>query len=143
MGLSFLVLGTALLIGSVVGIPLGAWLGLAHFRGKRLVRTLVHTGMALPPVLVGLVLCCRIPSTPSVLLSRASYVIAPRWVRAGVGPGCGRYELTGCIVLARRGTEEAGVKTCARVVHQVATQRGSGSQEHCGHQAGYPRHDGR
>jgi tungstate transport system permease protein len=53
--LSLEVSGTALLVSSVVGIPLGAWLGLAQFRGKRLVAAVVHTGMALPPVVVGLV----------------------------------------------------------------------------------------
>lgn len=53
--LSLQVSGTALLISSLVGIPLGAWLGQARFRGKRLVTALVHTGMALPPVVVGLV----------------------------------------------------------------------------------------
>jgi tungstate transport system permease protein len=53
--LSLRVSATALLISSLAGIPLGAWLGLAHFRGKRVVTALVHTGMALPPVVVGLV----------------------------------------------------------------------------------------
>ncbi|MEE3220098.1 MAG: ABC transporter permease, partial [Planctomycetota bacterium] len=48
--------GLAVLISAVVGVPLGAWLGLARFRGKSLVVAAVHTGMALPPVVVGLVL---------------------------------------------------------------------------------------
>jgi tungstate transport system permease protein len=47
--------GTALLISSLIGIPLGAWLGQARFRGRRLVAALIHTGMAMPPVVVGLV----------------------------------------------------------------------------------------
>jgi tungstate transport system permease protein len=53
--LSLRVSGTALLIGSVIGIPVGSWLGLSQFRGKGLVTVLIHTGMALPPVVVGLV----------------------------------------------------------------------------------------
>jgi tungstate transport system permease protein len=53
--LSIRVTGTALIISSVIGLPLGVWLGLAQFRGKRLVSAVVHTGMALPPVVVGLV----------------------------------------------------------------------------------------
>ncbi len=53
--LSLRVSGTALLISSLAGIPLGAWLGQSQFRGRRLVAALVHTGMALPPVVVGLV----------------------------------------------------------------------------------------
>ena len=45
---------TALLLSALLGIPLGTWLGLARFRGKALVTALVHTGMGLPPVVVGL-----------------------------------------------------------------------------------------
>ncbi len=46
---------SALLISAVVGIPLGTWLALARFPGKRLVTTLVYTGMGLPPVVAGLI----------------------------------------------------------------------------------------
>src|SRR5262249_46586638 len=53
--LSLRVTGTALLISSLAGIPIGAWLGQAQFRGRRVAAALVHTGMALPPVVVGLV----------------------------------------------------------------------------------------
>jgi tungstate transport system permease protein len=52
--LSLRVTGTALVLSALVGVPLGAWLGLARFRGRRLVAALVYTGMGLPPVLVGL-----------------------------------------------------------------------------------------
>src|SRR5438128_5361878 len=52
--LSLTVSSTALVISSLIGISMGAWLGLARFRGKKLVAALVHTGMALPPVVVGL-----------------------------------------------------------------------------------------
>jgi tungstate transport system permease protein len=46
--------GAALCIASAVGIPLGAVLGLVHFRGQRLVTLALYTGMGLPPVVVGL-----------------------------------------------------------------------------------------
>jgi len=46
---------SALLISTVVGIPLGTWLALARFPGKRLATTAVYTGMGLPPVVAGLV----------------------------------------------------------------------------------------
>jgi len=52
--LSLLVSGSAVLLSSIVGLPLGTWLGLHEFRGKRLVLASVHTAMALPPVVVGL-----------------------------------------------------------------------------------------
>jgi tungstate transport system permease protein len=54
LGLSLRVSGTALLLGALAGVPLGTWLGLARFRGQRLVTALVYTGMGLPPVVVGL-----------------------------------------------------------------------------------------
>ncbi|MBN1428134.1 MAG: ABC transporter permease [Anaerolineae bacterium] len=45
----------ALAISSLAGIPLGAWLALTRLPGKRLITTLIYTGMGLPPVVVGLV----------------------------------------------------------------------------------------
>jgi tungstate transport system permease protein len=53
--LSLLVSGSATLISLLLGIPLGTFLGLRHFRGKRFVASLVNTGMGAPPVVIGLV----------------------------------------------------------------------------------------
>ena len=52
---SLSVTASALLISTVLGIPLGTWLALARFPGKRVVTTIIYTGMGLPPVVVGLV----------------------------------------------------------------------------------------
>ncbi len=52
--LSLQVSGVALLFSALVGIPLGAWLGLRQFRGRWLVMALIYTGMGFPPVVVGL-----------------------------------------------------------------------------------------
>lgn len=52
--LSARVSGIALMISAVLGIPLGAFLGLVRFPGKRLTLAVVYTGMGLPPVVVGL-----------------------------------------------------------------------------------------
>lgn len=52
--LSARVSGTALAISALLGIPLGAGLGLVHFPGRRVAQALVYTGMGLPPVVVGL-----------------------------------------------------------------------------------------
>ena len=46
--------GTALLFSTLIGIPLGALLGLSRFVGRRLVIALLYTGMGFPPVVVGL-----------------------------------------------------------------------------------------
>jgi len=45
----------ALAISTLIGIPAGAWLALVRLPGKRLLTTVVYTGMGLPPVVVGLV----------------------------------------------------------------------------------------
>lgn len=47
--------GLAVLFGSLIGIPLGTAIGLGRFPGRGLVVSLINTGMALPPVVVGLV----------------------------------------------------------------------------------------
>lgn len=52
--LSLSVSGMALLFSSLVGIPLGAWLGLKRFPGRRLVMAMLYTGMGFPPVVIGL-----------------------------------------------------------------------------------------
>jgi len=52
--LSLQVTGIALLISTVIGIPLGCWLGLNRFIGRRLVIAFLYTGMGFPPVVVGL-----------------------------------------------------------------------------------------
>lgn len=52
--LSLKVSGLALLFSSAIGIPLGAWVGLKRFRGRRLIAALLYTGMGFPPVVIGL-----------------------------------------------------------------------------------------
>ena len=52
--LSLRVSGTATLIAVLIGIPLGALIGMRSFPGRAIVVSLVHTGFALPPVVIGL-----------------------------------------------------------------------------------------
>ena len=54
IGVSAQVSGAALLLSALLGIPLGAMLGLTRFPGRRMIQALVYTGMGLPPVVVGL-----------------------------------------------------------------------------------------
>jgi Na+/H+-translocating membrane pyrophosphatase len=51
---SLVVSGVATAIAVITGVPLGALIGLTRFRGRRLLLSLVNTGMGLPPVVVGL-----------------------------------------------------------------------------------------
>jgi len=46
--------GTATVLSVVLGVPVGAFLALANFPGRKLVVSIVNFGMGLPPVVVGL-----------------------------------------------------------------------------------------
>ena len=52
--LSMRVSGSAILLGVLLGMPIGIATGIFRFPGRRLVIALIHTGFALPPVVVGL-----------------------------------------------------------------------------------------
>jgi tungstate transport system permease protein len=47
---------TATALSMLVGVPVGTWLALARFPGRRLLLGLVNTGMGMPPVVAGLVI---------------------------------------------------------------------------------------
>jgi tungstate transport system permease protein len=52
--LSLRISGTATLISLVIGISVGTIVALSEFRGRRIVVSVINTGMGLPPVVVGL-----------------------------------------------------------------------------------------
>jgi len=52
--LTLRVSGLALAISTLVGVPVGAALGLSRVRARGLITALLYTGMGLPPVVVGL-----------------------------------------------------------------------------------------
>jgi tungstate transport system permease protein len=53
--LSLKISGLSTIISLFIGLPLGTALALGQFRSRRLWISLINTGMALPPVVVGLV----------------------------------------------------------------------------------------
>jgi tungstate transport system permease protein len=53
--LSLLVSGIATALSLCVGVPLGSMLGLSNFPGRKILVSLVNTGMGAPPVVVGFV----------------------------------------------------------------------------------------
>jgi tungstate transport system permease protein len=92
IGRSLQVSSSAVLLGLLVGIPLGSWLALARFPGRGIAVALVNTGLALPPVVVGLfvyiVLSRQGPLgglgwlyTPSAMVA-AQFVLAAPYVAA-------------------------------------------------------------
>lgn len=69
--LSLRVSSIAIIVSALVGVPLGAWLGLRRFIGRRLAIALLYTGMGFPPVVVGLAVY--------LLLSRSGPLGALGW----------------------------------------------------------------
>lgn len=53
--LSLQVSALATFISLLIGLPFGTWLALGNFRGRSILLSIINTGMALPPVVVGLV----------------------------------------------------------------------------------------
>lgn len=53
--LSLQVSAIATVISLLIGLPFGTWLALGNFPGRSVILSIVNTGMALPPVVVGLV----------------------------------------------------------------------------------------
>jgi tungstate transport system permease protein len=124
----------------IIGLPIGAALGLGRFRGRRTLQLLANAGMALPPVVVGVVVLIFIlPQGPFGSLQieftlRAMYVVqtilALPYVIAltaaaiqGLGPGvisqaralgASRFQLT------RLGLREARIGVIAAVIAALA-----------------------
>lgn len=64
--------GAALALSAVAGIPLGSWLALHRFPGRKLAIALVYTGMGFPPVVIGLFVY--------MLLSRSGPLGSLQWL---------------------------------------------------------------
>ena len=54
IAVSLRVSGTALVFSVLIGLPLGTFLGLASFPGKKIITAFLYTGMGFHPVVVGL-----------------------------------------------------------------------------------------
>jgi tungstate transport system permease protein len=86
--LSLSVSGIATLISLLIGLPLGTWLALRKFRSRGVMLSVVNTGMALPPVVVGLVVSMllwrsglfgdlRLIYTPTAIVIAQTVIAAP------------------------------------------------------------------
>lgn len=90
--LSLKVSGIATLISVLIGLPLGTFLALAKFPGRSFFLTIVNTGMALPPVVVGLAVAMTLwRSGPlgdlRLIYSPAAIIIAQTIIAAPVVTG--------------------------------------------------------
>jgi tungstate transport system permease protein len=70
--LSLRISGLATGISLLLGLPVGTWLALGRFTGRNFLLSVVNTGMALPPVVVGLFV--------SILLWRSGPLGELRWI---------------------------------------------------------------
>jgi tungstate transport system permease protein len=86
--LSLQVSAIATLISLLIGLPFGTWLALGNFRGRSFLLSIVNTGMALPPVVVGLVVAMtlwrsgplgglRLIYTPIAIIIAQTIISAP------------------------------------------------------------------
>ncbi len=86
--LSLCISGLATVISLVIGLPLGTLLALGRFPGRRFLVSLVNTGMALPPVVVGLIVSIflwrsgllgglRLMYTPTAMVIAQTMIAAP------------------------------------------------------------------
>jgi tungstate transport system permease protein len=75
-------------ISLLLGLPFGTWLALGNFRGRALLLSIVNTGMALPPVVVGLVVAIllwrsgplgdlKLIYTPAAIVIAQTVIAAP------------------------------------------------------------------
>lgn len=86
--LSLSVSGISTLISILFGLPIGTFLALNRFPGRGLLLTIINTGMALPPVVVGLAVAMslwrsgflgelRLIYTPSAIIIAQTIISAP------------------------------------------------------------------
>jgi len=75
-------------ISLFIGLPVGTWLALGSFRGRSFILSIINTGMALPPVVVGLVVAImlwrsgplgnlRLIYTPAAIIIAQTVIAAP------------------------------------------------------------------
>lgn len=90
--LSLQVSTIATAISLLIGLPLGTWLALGNFTGRSIVLSIINTGMALPPVVVGLAVAMMLwRSGPlgdlKLIYTPAAIVIAQTIIAAPVVTG--------------------------------------------------------
>ena len=90
--LSLQVSSSATAISLLIGLPVGTWLALGNFRARSFILSIINTGMALPPVVVGFVVAMMLwRSGPlgdfNLIYTPAAIVIAQTIIAAPVVTG--------------------------------------------------------
>lgn len=88
IGLSLLVSTSATMVASLIFVPLGVYLGIKPFKGKKIFSRTVYTFMSIPSVIVGLVVALllarrgplgylRLLYTPSAMIIAQTILVIP------------------------------------------------------------------
>jgi tungstate transport system permease protein len=88
VGLSLRVSSTSAFFACLLGIPLGAWLAMARFRGRGLLISIVNAALGIPSVVVGLIVYLALSRsgplgffgllfTPTAMVIAQTVLIAP------------------------------------------------------------------
>ena len=90
--LSLQVSSSATAISLLIGLPVGTWLALGNLRARSFILSIINTGMALPPVVVGLVVAMMLwRSGPlgdfNLIYTPAAIIIAQTIIAAPVVTG--------------------------------------------------------
>jgi tungstate transport system permease protein len=130
VALSLLVSGAATMLAAVLGVPLGVALYIGHFPGRGAATVLVNAGMALPPVVVGLLITIllwrtgplgslRLLFTPSAMIIAQIIVALP--LIAGVTRAAMSL-LEGEMVLAMRSDGAGETRIGRELAHAARAQ---------------------
>jgi tungstate transport system permease protein len=129
-GLSLLVSGVATVIAAAIGIPFGVALHTGSFPGRAAATTLVNAGMAVPPVVVGLLVTLALwrtgPFGPlRLLFTPGAMILAQVLVAAPLVAGFTRAAISlldADLVLAMRADGAGEVRIARELAHAALPQ---------------------
>ena len=116
---------TAVLVGSLIGLPFGALLALTRFRGRNACIVVLNACMGLPPVVVGLIVY--------LILSRSGPLGQLGWLFTPAGMVVAQVVLITPIVAALPWAHmpSAGTSSAASVVNGIAAVAAAQNHNNC------------
>ncbi len=126
--LSLKVSGSALLLATLIGLPIGSVMGLRKFHGRDFVISLLNTFMGLPPVVVGLVLYLILSrSGPlgfmGILYSPSAMIIAQTLLAVPIIAALSHSSIIGVDDIVRKSAVTLGATPLQAAVKVIAEAR--------------------